>query len=439
MRRNRTGLYGIDIVDCSIYSDSSGYSPISYTADWDWEEVWGGILRCPKCEEDDPDLWSWGDSSKTVKDIPIGLHPVEIDLQCQWYKCKRCGGMFGTTHPSLKYNSNMTKPLINHVSLRARGAETQALISRRTGVPESTVRKCFHDLFKPPRETTLRPVALGIDELYAGTGKPSTVITEIGRKNRKVFEVLPKKKYDDEEERDPEEELKKYLSGLNPAQDPLPIVTDMASGFMKAVQESRLPTTLIIDRFHLARQANRTLGTVHSELGISSTLKETWEAQKAEIDGEDPEDFGRQLHLGGESKLEVMEAAYKATLWYNWILTADISRGEAKRRIGRWRKELPRPVRGFFEKTVLDTLDELLPQILNYYDHRYTTSYNEAMNNLGKRLERLGAGYSNRTIRAKPLYSQGSRRRLGNSDQHAVADSPCIRAHKGISLPVPIY
>lgn len=61
------------------------------------------------------------------------------------------------------------------------------------------------------------PVALGIDELHAGTGKPCTVITEIGRENQHVFEVLPRptdEPTDEEEERDRKKELEDYLKDL---------------------------------------------------------------------------------------------------------------------------------------------------------------------------------------------------------------------------------
>jgi len=425
MIRNRTSLDKITITDMIVHSKEGWF----YDAEWDWDEVWGGIVKCPKCGEDDPNLWSWGPHSQTVKDVPIGLYPVRIELQSQRYKCKRCGGMFGTTHPSIKNDSNMTIPLVHHIALRARGPETQTRISRHTGVPEPTIRKYLHKLFKPPKEAKRPPLALGIDELYAGTGKPSTVITEIGREDRQVFEVLPKtndQTNDQEGERAPKKELKDYLSGLEPGTEPLPVVTDMSDEFIGAVRESRLRAKLIIDRFHLARQANRSLGTAHSTLKISGTLEDSWEDRKDEIDGEDPEDFGgQQLHLTGETALELMETAYKATLWYNWILTADISREEAARRFKRWRRELPGPVWSIFEDTVIHTLDRLRPQILNYYDQEYTTSYNEGINNLGKRIERLGAGYSNRTIRAKLMHSQAAPTVIARLIQHSNAHFPC--------------
>jgi transposase len=434
MMRNRTSLPGIDIEDM-VYSPIKG---ISYGAKFDWDEVWGGIVTCPKCGEDNPDLWSWGTDSRTIRDVPIGLAPVQIHLQSQRYKCKRCGGMFGTTHPMIKENSNMTIGLVHHIVLRAQGPEPHTHISRHTGVPEPTIRKYLHELFKPPRELVVPPLALGIDEFHAGTGKPCTVVTEIGRENQQVFEVLPRPT-DDEEDRDRKKELEDYLSGLEAGVEPLPVVTDMSYTFIDAVRKSKTATKLIIDRFHLARQANRTLGTVHSKLGISGTLKETWDARKAEIDGENPEDFGgRQLHVESETKLELMEAAYKATLWYNWILTADISREEATRRLTRWRRALPRRVRGYFEDTVLKKLDELWDEILNYYDYRYTNSYNEGINNVGKRLERIGVGYSNQTIRLKLLYSQAPPPMVLRQVQHSDADFPCARAHADEELPSPL-
>lgn len=424
---NRTTLSGLEITGSPRHPDK-----IIYTAKFHWEEVLGGITMCPNCGEEDPKLYSWGTHNQIVKDIPIGLRPVAIDIEFRRYRCQECGGTFGTTHPFIKKNSNMTVPLTQHIAVRARGPETQARIAETTGVPAPTVRKLLHEYFlRWPRK---EPLALGIDELYAGTGDPCTVITALGseEQGREVFEVLPNRKYDDDEERDVGEELKTYLSGIEPGQKPLPVVTDMSGTFMKAVEQSDLQTTLILDRFHLARQATRTLGTVHSKLGISGTLQDTWEAQKAEINGEDLGDRdGVQLHIDTETTLNLMESAYKAVLWYNWILTADISRDEAAQRFRRWQRELPLKVRGYFENTVLDTLKKSWDQILNYYDYEHTNSYNEAVNNIGKKLERLGAGYSNRTIRVKLLHNQSKAPSFFRKQiQHFPADSPCARAHE---------
>jgi len=125
-----------------------------------------------------------------------------------------------------------------------------------------------------------------------------------------------------------------------------------------------------------------------------------WEDRKEEIYNRAQASSGKQLRIegAGTKELDQMAQAYKATLWFQWILTAEISREEADEELGRWKNSIDPPIREHFENDVFGTLGRWRNEILNYYDYRYTNGFNEGINNLVKKLDRIGANYSRETL-----------------------------------------
>jgi transposase len=399
--RNLTSLFGLD---ARYRYHRMGRKIL--VARWDWDEVFGGIVQCPSCGQRDRPPWKNGTGiarQNNIKDRPVGGAPLEIDLQCQRYKCPECRASFGSTHPGIKRNSNLTIRLINHLALRSRGPETQAQIARRTGVARSTVRKYFTEYLVPPPEMPDHPEAIGIDGVHVGAGGPLVVVTALGGDKNHVLEVLKDQT---------KHTLRTYLNGLEPAQKPLPVVIDMSTTFKGAVQDSRLPIALVIDRYQVARLANLALGHCRNDLIGGSDVEGDWEDRKEEIYNRAQASSGKQLRIegAGTKELDQMAQAYKATLWFRWILTAEISREEADEELGRWKNSIDPPIREHFENDVFGTLGRWRNEILNYYDYRYTNGFNEGINNLVKKLDRIGANYSRETLQSKLRHHQAHRR-----------------------------
>lgn len=399
--RNLTSLFGLDV----RYSRHRMGRKI-LTAQWDWDEVFGGIVQCPSCGQSDRPPWKNGTGIGRVgniKDRPVGGAPLEIDLQCQRYKCPECHVSFGSTHPGIKRNSNLTIRLATHLALRARGPETQAQIARRTGVTPATVRDYFKKYLHPPKDMSDHPEAIGVDGVHVGAGGPVVVVTALGGTGRShVLKVLEDQK---------KHTLRTYLNGLEPAQRPLPVVIDMSTTFKGAAQDSRLPIAPVIDRYHVARLANLALGHCRNELIGGSDVEGDWEDRKEEIYNRAQASSGQQLRIEGTGtkELDQMAQAYKATLWFQWILTAEISREEADEELSRWKSSIDPPIRKHFENDVFGTLRRWRDEILNYYDYRYTNGFNEGINNLVKKLDRIGASYDRETLQAKLRHNRAHR------------------------------
>ena len=423
---NITSLRGIEIVEA--YGSAR---KVDLIAEWDWDDVWEkgdmweGIVQCPYCGEDDPDLREDEWSGRTVKDRPVGLRSVEIRLWCQRYTCRHCGHSFGTTHPGIKRNSTLSKELVQYLAVRSRGRATQAQIARHASVASSTVRKCFNDYLEPPEELPDKPAAIGVDELHVGTGKPSVVTTALGGGKNLVYDVLEDYEVGT---------VKDHLDEIEPAQTPLPVVIDMSWRFRQAAQESRMPILLIVDRYHLARNANRALGNARKSL-IGPSSEEDWEDRKANIynAAEGPEEVQGRLKIG-KKPVEQMTAVFKAVLWFRWILTAKISGEEADRKLREWNRAVGPPIREYFETPVIKKLQadneahKWRDEILNFYDHRYTNGFNEGMNNVGKTLDRIGATYSNSTLKAKLRHSRSENSRDDRPSLHSYVDTR--KAHR---------
>jgi transposase len=227
------------------------------------------------------------------------------------------------------------------------------------------------------------------------------VVTAIGGRDNHVLKVIESQK---------KKPLKNYLNGLEPAQRPLPVVIDMSTTFKGAAQDSRLPIALVIDRYHVGRRANLALGHCRNKLIGGSDVEEDWEDRKQEIYNRAEASGARQLRIEGTGtkELDQMAAAYKATLWFQWILTAEISREEADEELDRWKSFIDPPIRENFDNNIFGTVRRWKKEILNYYEHRYTNGFNEGINNLVKKLDRIGMNYDRETIQAKLRHNQPS-------------------------------
>jgi len=428
--RNLTSLWGIEIVD--FHSLPKEYHCV---ANLDWDQIGGGIVQCPYCGKSDPDLQGKGHKDRTIKDRPVGRYTVTIDLRCERYQCMEegCGKSFGTTHPKIKPNSTLSIELVRLVTHWAERKMTQAQVAQLTGVASGTVRKCLKEHSDPPREIPEKPEAVGIDELHAGKGGAKTVITALEKNGNTekyyVYNVLPNKKTS---------MVEGCLNCLKPAQRPLPVVTDMAREFRTAVQQSSLPAILIFDRFHLAQNANQALGSAKKDL-IGEDMKDDWEDCKENIynRAEGPDALQGRLKVG-DDPLDKMAAVYKAILWYQYIISDDsLSREEANERLKEWNRAVQPPIRRHFESNAISKLEDWRDKILNYYDHPYTNGFNEGMNNYGKIIDRVGAGYSTDTLRTKLQHSQCSKIRHPPMGFHAPADNRRAGTSSRRSPPVP--
>jgi transposase len=228
-----------------------------------WDRTADMLPHCPQCQKAYPKQESKGwYGPREILDRPMDGGPLIIKIERRGYLCHSCEKTFGSRHPGIIKNSNLTMALVNHIQKYSMTLETHTSIARRTGVGESTVWKCFRQrtrAVKRGRATNWRyPEALGIDGVSIGSGLSgeesgksefTTAVVSLDPEGGGfLVELLP----DQDSGR-----LADFLdNGVSPSGDTLSAVIDMDKGYRKALRDSKLPTIPVIDRCHVARRAN---------------------------------------------------------------------------------------------------------------------------------------------------------------------------------------
>jgi transposase len=392
----------------------------------EWDMVGDALLpNCPECLESRPDYESkgWVSRKGFIKDRPVDNAPLFIDLKSRKYQCEHCGKTFGSGHPDLKKHSNLTIALIRHIVEHSVGKETHASIARRTGVHESTVRKYLKkrtDELNRGRDRHISE-ALGIDGVKAGNsytdetdkneGELSTVVASLRGEKTSVIGLLPNQN---------RKALKRFLEEkISPRGDVLPVVIDMDRTYRKAIREAKLPTVIVIDRYHVARRANLALRDAKSELLNTSGIENAWEDMKEDIEEAQEESqpvvgpsaqmtlldsLSQENEENVSGELKKMKMVLKAGWHFRAIMTCrSYSRKEALDKYREWKRGLDPAIRGFLQSRVIDTVESDLWRdgIMNFFEYPYTNGWVEGINGRIKEIKRIGGGYSNRVAEAK--------------------------------------
>lgn len=400
-----------------------------------WDIAEDTLPNCPKCYEPHPDYLSkgWVTRDEPIKDRPVGGRPLFIDIKCRKYQCQDCGKTFGSRHPDMRKNSNLTDALIGYITQWSLREETHASIAEQTGVHESTVRRHFKKKVQSLKHGTPNrhsPEAIGIDGVGVGNTPPneedskkdgpSTIIvsmsTDQKREEAPVIGFLP----DQDCSR-----LRDFLDEkITPSGDVLPVVIDMDRTYRRAILNSSLPTVIVIDRYHVTRHGYLTLRDAKSDLLNTREIRKTWKRTMEEMKGArrkaepvagpngqltffDELSRGNQQSEKNESEkdeIKKMRKVLKAAWHFASIMTcSNYSRKEALDKYRDWKRGLNPEIRGFFRSRVIDTVESELwhDGIMNFFEYPYTNGPVEGVNTRAKELKRKGAGYNNTTAEVK--------------------------------------
>jgi hypothetical protein len=144
-------------------------------------------------------------------------------------------------------------------------------------------------------------------------------------------------------------------------------------------------------------------------------MKRVWKKMKDKLESaksEDPDadrqttildEVGPDNELNLPQEIRTMELVLKAGWRFHSIMTQkDLSPKEARSRYQDWENGLDPSIREYYQNRVIDTMKgRWREQIFNYFRYPYTNGPVEATNGRAKKLKGDGAGYTNRTMRAK--------------------------------------
>lgn len=380
--------------------------------------------HCPSCGSVRQPI-AHGSPVVLVRDSPMRGKRVQIRLKRSRYICKDCGSTFSQQIPELHPDFDMTNRLVEYIQdqgLRKPYAEVRRNVGVRSDKTISNICQPYlrwlttgHALYAP--------VILGIDELKLDGGT-RIVLTDTGE--RRVIEMLP----DDESAT-----LANGIKRLPNYNRIVAVTLDMRSSFRKVVRETLPWATIIADKFHVLRMANKRLDEFRSAVKTAHEVKRK-EARaagrrvpkKLKYKWSDR----RLLHMSPEkrTKLKPMKRMmFEATLandqplhevWVTkeafYMLWKAKDAAEAKCMFTYWKNNLPPAASPHFT-SVARQIEDWHGEVFAYFNDPYTNAYAEAANRLIRAINRRGNGYKFAGIRARAIHMT-----LGRESDHFICE-----------------
>jgi transposase len=197
------------------------------------------------------------------------------------------------------------------------------------------------------------------------------------------------------------------------------VCCDIWEGYISAVQEALPDATIVIDRFHVARQYRNAVDDLRKQeirrlqkelpKAAQDDLKHTlWPFRKREADL-DVEEQARLSGLFAHSPM--LERAYRLREQLTTIFDTARSKKDGLRRIGYWRARVAKSGLTCFDG-FLKLLESWLDLIVNYFINRQSSGFVEGLNNKLKVLKRRCYGLRNvvRLFQRLTLDLEGYRR-----------------------------
>jgi hypothetical protein len=191
---------------------------------------------------------------------------------------------------------------------------------------------------------------------------------------------------------------------------PLAVVIDMTPRYRAAIEAAMPDALVVVDRFHLLRQANRALGQVRVQESKRTRLETEWKRERKRL-GKLKEQLGSMDRMMLEAAFERhprMKRAYRARNQFRKIFALK-SRQAADAALREWEGSLHPSIASAFEG-VTRALENWRTEILNYFTARYTNGRVEGLNRAIQQIQAEGAGYSFEALRAKVIYGLERRR-----------------------------
>lgn len=355
---------------------------------------------CPSCGAVGA-LNRFGKFPQTFLDLPVRGHHVGLSVQRQRYRCRECGKTCMQPLPDMDDKRHATRRLVEYVE-RESVKRTFVSIAQEVGLDEKSVRNIFRDYVARLEEnaTYETPEWLGIDELHL-MKKPRAILTNI--KDSTVIDML--------ETRTKAVVLARLMRMPNRPRVRY-VTMDMWGPYRDAVRGALPNAKIIIDKFHVVRQANVSLEGIRKELRGKLTtsqrrglMHDRFVLLKRERDLEDDD---RLVLESWTRNYPQLAAAYELKESFFGIYDATNSIA-AEELYKAWLKRVSADLLWAFQPIIM-SWDNWHYEILNYFDAeaRLTNAYTEAANGLVKLANRAGRGYSFEAIRAKVLFNSGA-------------------------------
>lgn len=339
--------------------------------------------RCPSCGIETDKIHDY--RQQKIRDIASFGKNVYLHLRKRRYVCGCCGKRFYEKNSFLPRYHRMTNRKYARVIEDFRETVSATHIARQHNISVSTALRYFNLVNYSCKEL---PEVLSIDEFKGNAGgeKYQTIITDA--RNRKIKDILPNRK---------KAEMIRYFRRFKNRKEVRYVVIDMNPHF-RAVAENCFPNaTIVIDRYHVTRQAIWALERVRKteQKKLSDEWRRFCKHSKAILNKppeklKDEEREKLRIILGLSSRLE---RAYDLKNDFLFLMHSPNSE-VAKELLTDWLYHA--------ESAQLPEFDDCIRAIhnwgkliLNSFDCCYTNGFTEGCNNKTKVLKRACYGVRN--------------------------------------------
>lgn len=381
--------------------------------------------KCPKCGEKSPHRH--GPRSHRYRDLPILDDRVVLEVRVERFRCrgKKCKKVIVPGIPGLEPHWSMTSRCREWIRANCLRFTAQH-IAEHIGCDERTVRTLTNDRINElnSKYQPRMPEWLGIDEVSPSGRIDDSVLVFVDVEKRKPIDMGEDRKG---------ETLKQWLKEVGKGDQPRGVTMDMCDYYRDAVREVCPEATVVADRFHIERIANKAIDRVRIDFGKklpdAEKKSEVWKQNSRIL----------RMHRfnipqEGDSKNEVerKEKRLKSKLhnynnrndFFKWldlypkiksafllkehfcqIYLYHEQRETAERALELWEACVPADLASAF-KSVRNIVakDQWREEFLAYVEARKTNGYTEGFNSVVKRINRLGNGYRLRVLRARVLF-----------------------------------
>ena len=338
---------------------------------------------CPSCGTETDRIHDY--RMQMIRDISSFGKNVYLHLRKRRYICSDCGKRFYEKNNFLPRYHRMTSRKNARIIEDFRDTVSASYIAKKHNISTTTALRYFNLVNYTCKEL---PEVLSIDEFKGNAGgeKYQTILTDA--RNRKIIDILPNRKKAD---------MIRYFRRFKNRKQVKYVVIDMNPHFREVAEICFPKATIVIDRYHVTRQAIWALERVRKEeqKHLSADWRRFCKHSKALLNKapeklKDEEREKLRIILGLSTRLE--QAYYlkndflflmhspnsemAVELLADWIYRAESSRlsefRECTRAIHNWGN-----------------------LILNSFDVRFTNGYTEGCNNKTKVLKRVCYGVRN--------------------------------------------
>lgn len=215
---------------------------------------------CPCCGAETDRIHDY--RMQKIKDISAFGKNVYLHLHKRRYVCSDCGKRFYEDNSFLPRYHRMTSRKNARIIEDFRDTVPASYIARQHNISAATAFRYFNLVNYSCKEL---PEVLSIDEFKGNAGgeKYQTILTDA--RNRKIVDILPNRKKAD---------MIRYFRRFKNRKDVKYVVIDMNPHFREVAEICFPKATIVIDRYHVTRQAIWALERVRKE--VQKHLSPDW-------------------------------------------------------------------------------------------------------------------------------------------------------------------